>query len=85
MKANVTTSSSAAIELPAKRRALLIQNESDTAIRIAFGKAADADSIVLPATTGSLTLFDPNFFEKGLMIYAIHAGSGTKQLTYDTF
>jgi len=83
MQANVTTTSSLSISVPVGALGVIIQNESDTDIRLAFNKLATTTGIFLTAATGSLSLMFPGGLTRAFGIAAIHAGSGTKVLTYD--
>lgn len=89
-EANITTSSSTAIDSNSRRKILILQNNSDTDIYFRFGEVTvttggDANAgIKLEASGGSLTLSPGGRGADYLTfpVSAIHGGSGDKTLTY---
>lgn len=93
--ANVTTSEGLAFTVPKGARSLIIQNESDTAIRFRFGKTVSTTVTAGTATTGlvippiassvpgefRITFAEP--LKNPVPVKAIHGGAGDKVLTWD--
>lgn len=95
--ANITTSESLAFTVPKGDQTLTIYNETDTEIRFRFAKGVSATATAGTETTGlpipakvdtlpgvfAITFPEP--LKHPLPVKAIHAGSGNKLLTWDSF
>lgn len=76
---NVTTASSEAVAANARREYLLIQNDSDAVVYLAFGEAAVANKGVrLTASGGSYEMSREFGNLNTFAVNAIHGGSGNK-------
>lgn len=87
---SVTTSSGASplLAYSALRRVLFLQNNSDTDIYVRFtGEVSTGDTakygLKVAAGGGTLTVNAGSSNDVTVAVYAIHGGSGTKQLVYE--
>ena len=91
MIVDITTTAQMILERDMKRRTLILQNNSDTDIFLAFGEdkvltaTGATRGIILVSGGGTLILdeTDANVSAVSSALWAIHGGTGTKELTYD--
>ena len=84
--ANITTSGVIAFTLPTGAWGVRIANESDTTIRRLLGSAAatSGETLGIPIKAGgSEVICFKQVLKQPLAVGAIHAGSGSKTLTYE--
>ncbi len=84
--ANITTSGVIAFTLPAGAYGVRVVNESDTTIRRLLGAVPTTSGALLGLPIeagGDETILFPRPLKNPLPIGAIHAGSGSKTLTYE--
>jgi hypothetical protein len=97
ISANVTTTSGVVATFPAGASHIIVQNESDTAIRIQLGTkqisttatvgAIDTGILVPPLASGIPGEFRHTFskpLKQPMALVARHAGVGDKLLTYNS-
>ena len=86
VSANITTSGVTAFTLPAGAWGVRIFNESGTLIRRLLGAepSTSGDNLGLPIAAGaSENIVFESALNQPLTVGAIHAGSGSKTLTYE--
>jgi hypothetical protein len=92
MIVNITTTAQKILPTDLKRHTLILQNNSDTPIYLAFGDnkstltaSGNTRGIIIPSSGGTLIFdeTDANFSAVSAAVWAIHGGTGTKELTYD--